>query len=514
MKSNALPWFPLLPVRRRIGVVAAFLLGAITLFSPLARAQGSNGKIAFVNSNDNGYWHVCVMNADGSGFRDLHDATLSPFPFNDGFPAFNRAGTKIVFTSDRDGAWNLYTMNSDGTNQTRLTPTGVNYLINPVFSPDSFRIAFAAEPNPASGNADIFLVNATGGAPTQITTGGGLGPAFTPDGKLLFTRLSSTSFDLWKMNPDGTGQALILTADDANSPAISPDGSKIAFGGLDFVGGYSGYDITLANADGTGRTVLIGGANNNQEPSFSPDGSRIVFTSDRSRPSRTSAPGDQELWIMNADGTNPFQLTFSPTGGANGLSTSFHPSWAPGSVGLPGLVSVSFAPPSVIGGFTTTQGTVILSERAPVGGIVVTLSSASPSLVGVPASVTVPAGTFGVNFPVTTNAVAVSTPVTVFASYDGATPSGVLTLVPADTVAITKDEYVLSQKQLKLETTSSSLTATLTAYVTSTGALIGTLTNVGGGKYQLQTIWPTNPQNITVKSSLGGLATGAVTPHN
>ena len=54
-------------------------------------------------------------------------------------------------------------------------------------------------------------------------------------------------------------------------------------------------------------------------------------------------------------------------------------------------------------------------------------------------------------------------------------------------------------------------TATLQVFVTASGALIGTLSNAGGGKYQGQFSWPTNPVNITLKSSLGGSATGAVT---
>jgi hypothetical protein len=62
-----------------------------------------------------------------------------------------------------------------------------------------------------------------------------------------------------------------------------------------------------------------------------------------------------------------------------------------------------------------------------------------------------------------------------------------------------------------VEATSSSASATLTVFVTSTGAQIGTLTNDGGGRYRGQFNWPTNPQNITVKSSLGGSATRTVT---
>ena len=83
-----------------------------------------------------------------------------------------------------------------------------------------------------------------------------------------------------------------------------------------------------------------------------------------------------------------------------------------------------------------------------------------------------------------------------------------------DVLAITRNEYSISKQQLRVEATSSSLTAVLTAYVTATGQLIGTLTNVGGGKYQIQTTWPTNPRSITLRSSLGGVVTGAVTAHN
>jgi hypothetical protein len=48
-------------------------------------------------------------------------------------------------------------------------------------------------------------------------------------------------------------------------------------------------------------------------------------------------------------------------------------------------------------------------------------------------------------------------------------------------------------------------------YVTGTNQLIGTLTNLGGGKYGGQFTWPSNPQNVTVRSSLGGSASRAVT---
>jgi hypothetical protein len=82
---------------------------------------------------------------------------------------------------------------------------------------------------------------------------------------------------------------------------------------------------------------------------------------------------------------------------------------------------------------------------------------------------------------------------------------------PPDTVSITRAEYSSGNRELRIEATSTSSSAVLRAYVTSNNQLIGTLTNNGGGRYQGRFTWPSNPQNITVRSSLGGSATRAVT---
>ena len=79
-----------------------------------------------------------------------------------------------------------------------------------------------------------------------------------------------------------------------------------------------------------------------------------------------------------------------------------------------------------------------------------------------------------------------------------------------DTVGIAKAGYTISTNQLKVAATSTNPQATLTVSVTSTGLLLGTLSNAGGGKYTGQFIVAANPQNITVKSSAGGAATSAV----
>ncbi len=76
----------------------------------------------------------------------------------------------------------------------------------------------------------------------------------------------------------------------------------------------------------------------------------------------------------------------------------------------------------------------------------------------------------------------------------------------ADTVTISRAEYDSDKDALRVEADSSDPGATLRAYVTATDELIGTLSD-GRGEFS----WPTNPENITVRSSLGGSATRSVT---
>lgn len=171
------------------------------------------------------------------------------------------------------------------------------------------------------------------------------------------------------------------------------------------------------------------------------------------------------------------------------------------------LSTLTLTPTSVTGG-NTSQGRVTLTGAAPSGGAQVTLSSGNTAAATVPASVTVAAGATSATFTVTSRSVTASTAVTINASYGGVSRSATLTVTPAqstDTVTISRAEYDSGNRELRVEATSNTSGATLRCYVTSTGELIGTLSG-GSGRFS----WPTNPQNITVRSSLGGSATRTV----
>jgi hypothetical protein len=177
-----------------------------------------------------------------------------------------------------------------------------------------------------------------------------------------------------------------------------------------------------------------------------------------------------------------------------------------------GVASLSLNPTTVTGGNSST-GTVMLTAIAPAATTVAITSNNSAATV--PASVSVPAGSQSTSFTVSTTQVQATTSAVITASLNGTSRSATLTINPAgggaDTVTITRAEYTIGNRRLRVEATSTRSNATLQAFVTSSNQLIGTLSNDGGGRYRGEFSWPVNPQNITVRSNFGGQATRAVT---
>ena len=96
----------------------------------------------------------------------------------------------------------------------------------------------------------------------------------------------------------------------------------------------------------------------------------------------------------------------------------------------PALSTLTLSPTSVLGG-STSKGTATLTGAAPTGGTVVTLSSKTPTVATVPASVTVPAGATSMGFSISTVSVTASTSVTISASLGGVTKTAILTVTPS-----------------------------------------------------------------------------------
>ncbi len=91
------------------------------------------------------------------------------------------------------------------------------------------------------------------------------------------------------------------------------------------------------------------------------------------------------------------------------------------------------------------------------------------------------------------------------------TPTPIPTPTPVvDAVRIQRAEYQRSKGSLRVDATDTEPSATLRVYVTASGALVGTLKNNGNGRFSASLSWPTNPENITVRSSFGGSTSSPV----
>lgn len=206
---------------------------------------------------------------------------------------------------------------------------------------------------------------------------------------------------------------------------------------------------------------------------------------------------------VNPDGVGPYSAGRSVT-----VTGTTHQS---------ALMGIGVNPGNVTGGSSST-GTVTVSPAAPAGGVAVAISNGQPSVAAMPSSVTVPAGQTSASFTITTQPVTSSFTVVITATLGSESRSAFLGVAPvspppaADTVAVQRAEYDSAKRTLTVEATSTSSSATLRVFRTSTDVLIGTLANDGGGRYRATFSNVTeNPANITVKSTLGGSASRSVT---
>ncbi len=178
---------------------------------------------------------------------------LTNTPGYDAEAVVSPKGDKILFTSDRSGDLELWTMNLDGSDQRQITNT-VGYDGGAFFSPDGSKIVFrASRPETeaeakeyldllkqglvAPTNMEIFVCNADGSNLRQVTKLGkaNWAPYFHPSGKKIIFSSNHHSqrgydFQLYMINEDGTGLEAITTESIFNSFAMfSPNGRQLVW---------------------------------------------------------------------------------------------------------------------------------------------------------------------------------------------------------------------------------------------------------------------------------------------
>jgi len=226
----------------------------------------------FLSSNRGGKFGIYQIRSTA---RDTMKPVLAD-PFDNIQPALSPDRTRIVFSSNRGGSYDLYLMDADGGNARRLTTDPGNEW-EPVWTPDGSRIVYTAIPK--DGQAQLYALRPDGNPPQALTAGTGANQAaaVSADGKTLaFVSTRDGNQEIYLMPIDG-GEARRVTRTDQREshPRFLPGGDLLFASER---GGRSRGSrlMRLAGAAGEGTTLVetdepIGGL------AVSRDGRRIAY---------------------------------------------------------------------------------------------------------------------------------------------------------------------------------------------------------------------------------------------
>jgi Tol biopolymer transport system component len=250
----------------------------------LPQFSPDGSKIVFTSDRD-GNREIYIMDNDGSNQRRLTNNNVT-----DHSPQFSPDGMKIIFYSLTDYLWSvdgydIYTINPDGNNLTKLTSDSMYYLNTaiigedgpnvldaaPHYSPDGSKITFMTS---VQNNYVINIMNKDGGNPVTIIGQAGMNfaPFFYPNLSLiLFRSHRDGDFDLYQSDIDGERQ-IRITNDTGHTyfADFSDDGSKILYFSNIDENSYEYYHIYIANSDGSQRKKLTQGDFIDYFPNFQP----------------------------------------------------------------------------------------------------------------------------------------------------------------------------------------------------------------------------------------------------
>jgi dipeptidyl aminopeptidase/acylaminoacyl peptidase len=262
-------------------------------------------RVVYVRSffdimNDRTLSNLWIVGADGSGHR-----ALTTGDERDASPRWSPSGDRLLYVSSREGGSEIWVRWMDTGQEAKLTrltqsPGGI------AWSPDGRWIAFSMfvpeqgesyahmpqRPEGADwgkpwrvidklvyringrgyledGYQQLFVMSAEGGTPRQVTSGpfsSGGTPRWTPDGEYLIfsanrhedSEYEPRNSEIYEVSiGDGTIRALTDRVGPDADPAVSPDGSRIAYVGYD--DRYQAYQVLrlyVMNRDGSGARLL------------------------------------------------------------------------------------------------------------------------------------------------------------------------------------------------------------------------------------------------------------------
>jgi Tol biopolymer transport system component len=308
-------------------LAAVIATSVFTLVTGTHRASavfpGDNGQIVFTSYRD-GAANIWSMDSTGENVEQLTSGDAW-----DDSAAWAPDGKSIAFMSLRQVDGRIWAMDADGSDQRMLSgevPTSSQG--NPAWSLDGSQIVFTSSGG-LCGNQDLWVMDADGSNSANLTNTPTC-EAFDSDAewspfgnRIVFVSGAGGEQHIWLIDPDGSDR-VNLTEDlpGSNYPSWSPLGQQIAFSNS---GG-----IWVMDADGSNRQQLTQNVCDST-PSWSPDGSQIAFASGE----MSSAAGchEWEIHVIDLASRSVTQLTHRP-------GDDVSPTWQPDPLGI-GLVDTA-----------------------------------------------------------------------------------------------------------------------------------------------------------------------------
>lgn len=228
-------------------------------------------------------------------------------------PAVTGDGARIAWRSWDQKQRGLLSRPMDGTDTWQMI--SFSEAARPDWAPDNQQFVFPSRQEP-DRQSRLYLFTGTGEEQfIELRTHGspiiGRTPAFLPDGSIVYQGCAESLCGLYLIDADGANPRQLTGFKDDTTPAVSPDGKRIAY--MSEISGY--WQVNVVNADGTAQRSLTDDWYWNGLPVWSPDGRHIVFVSTRDEnwPDnfQLSENTDFRLWIMDADGENQRPLSDS-----------------------------------------------------------------------------------------------------------------------------------------------------------------------------------------------------------
>lgn len=270
--------------------------GAQTTSNELPAVSPDGRRIAFVGTRD-GRESIFVSDTDGT-----HQQAVPLGSLDGRMPGWSTTGG-LLFTGAGADTGTVFTISLDGGPPQVVTSVPGR---SPTLSPDGRSVLYLVGPWTSTAlvasNADGSQIRTLAGGRATAWNG-----AWSPDGMQVAYTYGDSSrvLQVHVVNADGSGDRAITHTSaaegSAQMPAWSPDGRRVAIQVNNHAAHSSAIWIVDVSSGETHSLSQPGATYLDETPSWFPDGTRIAFQSNRT--------GSMEVWVMEADGSNPRQIT-------------------------------------------------------------------------------------------------------------------------------------------------------------------------------------------------------------